>query len=173
MKKRPKSSIVTREHDVLRSVAKPVPVKDIGSKEIKGIISRMSEAMHAEEDGVALAAPQIGESLRIFLVNGKVFKKQKDMIFINPVLIKLSKKKVMMEEGCLSIRWLYGEVLRSDKATVKAHGMDGKIFQMGASGLLAQVFQHEIDHLDGVLFTDKAFNVRDMPPGEDNEPVQL
>lgn len=129
---------------------------------------------------MALAAPQIGESLRIFIVNASVVEaikkgteytpdKQaaKDIIFINPELTKLSKQKRPMEEGCLSVRWLYGRVLRSEKATVVAYDETGKKFQKGASGLLAQVFQHEIDHLDGILFTDKATDIRDLPPTKD------
>lgn len=157
----------------MRKVAQVVPVKDISSKKTKDVIKRMKKALYAEEDGVAIAAPQIGESLRIFLVNGKVFGTEaspngrsvgRDMVFINPEISKASKKKRKMEEGCLSVRWLYGEVLRSEKITVKAYDEKGRRFQRGASGLLAQIFQHEIDHLEGILFTDKAKNVHDLPP---------
>ena len=159
------SEIVQKDAKVLRETAKPVPIKDIGSKKVKDVIERMKKAMYAEEDGVAIAAPQIGEALRIFVVNGKVFSSE-DMIFINPEITKSSSKKKKMEEGCLSLRWLYGEVLRSEKITVRAYDENGRKFQRGASGLLAQVFQHEIDHLNGILFTDKAKNVRELPPNQ-------
>ena len=72
-----------------------------------------------------------------------------------------------MEEGCLSVRWLYGKVKRSEKATVRAHDETGKIFTKGASGLLAQAFQHEVDHLNGILFTDKATHLESLPPEND------
>src|SRR3989344_1220115 len=85
----------------------------------------MKEALHAEEDGVALAAPQIGESLRIFIVNGEMLvskqAKKTDLVFINPELIKTSKKKKRVEEGCLSLRSLYGQLKRSEKVTIKAY----------------------------------------------------
>lgn len=139
----------------------------------------MKEALHAEEDGVAIAAPQIGESLRIFVVNSRalalasrsgkieVDKKLEDLVFINPEITKTSKKKRRMEEGCLSVRWLYGQVKRSEKVTLKAYDETGKPLERGASGLLAQVFQHETDHLDGILFIDKAENVQEILPSKD------
>ena len=69
-----------------------------------------------------------------------------------------------MEEGCLSVRWKYGKVMRSEKATITAYDENGKKFSRGATGLIAQIFQHETDHLDGVLFIDKADNIVDLPP---------
>ncbi len=171
---------VDRDSPVLREIALPVSNKDFGSKKIEEIIKKMQKALHAEEDGVAIAAPQIGESLRIFVVAGSavlIAKKQEikegetlpDLVFINPEITKTSKKKKKMEEGCLSLRWLYGHVMRHEKVTIKAYNESGKALNVGASGLLAQIFQHEIDHLNGVLFTDKAENVRDVPPENDRD----
>lgn len=168
--------IVERDHTVLREKAKEVPVHDISGAKIQNIIREMKEALEGQEDGVAIAAPQIGESLRIFVVSGRaisMFKKIKerspDLVFINPRITKISKKTEWMEEGCLSVRYLYGKVKRSTKVSVAAFGENGKSFEMGSSGLLAQIFQHETDHLDGVLFTDKAENVQDLPPTSHNE----
>jgi len=165
-----KNNILQRDNKVLRLKAKNIPIKDIGSKRISNIIKRMSQALHTEEDGVALAAPQIGESLRLFLVNSDILALnlnrglKNDLVFINPEIIKSSKKKKKVEEGCLSIRWLYGQVKRSEKVTIRAYDETGKRFERGASGLLAQIFQHETDHLDGILFIDKAENVQELPP---------
>lgn len=171
-----KTEILQKDAPALRKKAKPVPVKSIGTKKIQNILHRMKEALHAEEDGVAIAAPQIGESLRIFVVSGialALIKKTKrvsadkelnDLVFINPEIIKTSRQKKKVEEGCLSIRWLYGQVKRSEKVTIRAYDETGKTTRRGASGLLAQIFQHETDHLDGVLFIDKAENVQDIPP---------
>ncbi len=173
---------IDRDSPVLREIALPVAEKDFGTKKIEEIIQKMQKALHGEEDGVAIAAPQIGESLRIFVVAGSAVllakrkngeaddkKVSEDLVFINPEIIKTSKKKKKMEEGCLSLRWLYGHVLRHEKVTLKAYTESGKAVNIGASGLLAQIFQHEVDHLNGVLFTDKAENVRDVPPENESE----
>lgn len=172
-------AIIQREHPVLRETASPVPIEEIGSRKINTIIRRMQKALEAEEDGVAIAAPQIGESLRIFVVSKRIFEledkdqglstgKEEDMIFINPEIVSLSKKKQIVEEGCLSVRWLYGKVERAEKAKVRAYNEQGRAFTYGGSGLLAQVFQHEMDHLNGVLFTDKAKALKEMPPQKQN-----
>lgn len=171
-----KVKILQKNTPILREIAEPVPLRDIKSPKIRKIIENMKEALYAEEDGVAIAAPQIGESLRIFIVSGKINalgkKREKapeeqnfdDLVYINPEITKLSKKKSKVEEGCLSVRWLYGQVKRSDKVTIKAYDQEGKKVERGASGLLAQIFQHEIDHLEGVLFIDKAENIQNIPP---------
>lgn len=175
-----KIKIVQKDDPVLRKTAKEVPEKLIGSKKINKIIERMKTALHGEDDGVAIAAPQIGESLRIFVVKGEALaiaqRKQRtpadknkeiaDLVFINPKITRASKKKKKVEEGCLSVRWLYGKVERSEKVFIKAFDENGKTIERGASGLLAQIFQHEVDHLNGILFTDTATGVRDLPPEE-------
>jgi len=172
--------IVQKEAPVLREIAKEVPLNQIGSPKINTIIKEMKESLSGEDDGVAIAAPQIGYSLRIFVVSKKIFDINKsnkkmvaetkpgeiyeDMVFINPIIKKISKDKKVLEEGCLSVRYLYGEVSRANKATVEAYDENGKKFQRGGTGLLAQIFQHEIDHLDGVLFIDKAKFVEEIIP---------
>ncbi|MFM2357793.1 MAG: hypothetical protein RJA61_530 [Candidatus Parcubacteria bacterium] len=173
------TDIVQREHPALRAEAEAVKLQDIQSEKIQSIISRMKKALSEQEDGVAIAAPQIGEKLRIFVVSGKVWhilkndKKENstekkielpDDVYINPTITKLSKKRRKMEEGCLSVRWLYGKVSRSEKTTVTAYNEKGEEFTRGGSGLLAQIFQHEIDHLDGILFIDKAEDLEEVPP---------
>lgn len=166
--------IIQKEHPILREVAKSVPKEEIGSARIKKIIEEMSTAMASQRDGVAIAAPQIGENLRIFIVSGKILKHadssykgdDRDLIFINPEVIKLSKEKKDVEEGCLSVRWLYGKVKRSVRATIRAYNEKGQKIERGASGVLAQIFQHETDHLNGVLFIDKAKEVWEMSEEE-------
>lgn len=167
------NKILGKDAKVLRQTAKPVSTKDIGTKKLGDIITKMKNALDQEEDGVAIAAPQIGESLRIFVVSkraldltGRKTENNTDLVFINPEIIKASKKRRKMEEGCLSVRWLYGEVERSEKITITAYDEEGNFATFGAGGLMAQIFQHEIDHLNGILFIDKAENVRDLPPDE-------
>jgi peptide deformylase len=166
--------IVQKENPVLRKKAKAVLIRDIESPEIKKVIRDMKKALATQPDGVAIAAPQIGASVRIFVVAGKIFDEEwqrgiglpegqttqtPDLVFINPVITKLSKTKKWMHEGCLSVRPLWGEVHRSTHATLTAYDEHGKKLTRGAGGLLAHIFQHETDHLDGVLFIDNARNV--------------
>lgn len=180
--------ILQQAEPVLRKVAEEVPIKDIPAKKIQTVLKEMSQALKSQDDGVAIAAPQIGYSLRIFVVSGKIFhpefpenrplrsdqgrstppsqgeKKFKDLVFINPKISRLSKEKEWLPEGCLSVRWLYGKIYRSKKATVTAYDETGKKFTRGASGLLAQIFQHETDHLNGVLFIDNAKDIKEELP---------
>lgn len=167
-----KDTIVQEGDPVLRQIAKPIAKKDFGSRSLSAIIKKMKTALAKEEFGVALAAPQIGESLRMFIVAGKVFlhddedegEKQPappDKVFINPELIRLSRKKREMSEGCLSVRGTYGTVIRHERATVRAYDENGKLFTYNGVDLVAHIFQHEVDHLDGILYIDKAEKLRD------------
>ncbi len=199
--------IVQKEDPVLRKKAPEVPLKDIPSAKIQKILKDMASALSTQDDGVAIAAPQIGVSLRIFLVSkgalesplkkgvpesargrvvttpasedgGTPFIKGDNraelkktagyLTFINPVITKLSREKAILDEGCLSVRPLYGKIKRSKKATVTAYDENGVLFTRGASGLLAQIFQHETDHLEGILFIDRATNLREMPEHNTN-----
>lgn len=168
-------TIVQKDDPVLRGIAQIVPKELFGTPKLKKILRDMSTALASQDDGVAIAAPQIGVPLRIFLVSGKIMellypektsnvKNPKDIVFINPKIVRLSKDREVVEEGCLSVRYLYGTIERAKKARVRAQDEKGVTFELGGSGLLAQIFQHETDHLDGVLFIDKADNLRDMPP---------
>ena len=181
--------VVQNGDTVLRALAKEVPKADIGTKKIQKILAEMTIALESQSDGVAIAAPQIGHGVRIFIVSGKIFEegylndgKEKEpvvptkqqikahaeaikhLIFINPKITRLSREKKWMPEGCLSVRWLYGKTYRSTKATVEALDEYGKKFTRGASGLLAQIFQHETDHLNGILFIDHAKDVKEEHP---------
>lgn len=185
MKGKEESTIVQDGDPVLRAVAKPVEKEDFGTKKLHTILEEMTDALLREPDGVAIAAPQIGVSLRIFIVAKSAFaipdkpntKKEstevqkkvtpKDhMVAINPEIIKLSKKKKKVPEGCLSVRWLYGNTERHEKALLRAYDENGKLFTYGGSGLIAQIFQHETDHLNGVLFIDHATEIEKLSPKE-------
>jgi len=176
------SDIVQEGNPVLRKHAKAVPKTQFGSAELEKILQHMETALEACDDGVAIAAPQIGVPLRIFIVSWRAFAidegnedlsavrtKYGNMIFINPEITKTSKRRVKVPEGCLSVRWLYGNVKRFDKATVRAVDRTGKSFTYGGSGLMAQIFQHETDHLNGILFIDTAEDIEEIPPEKIDE----
>ncbi|HEY4508435.1 MAG TPA: peptide deformylase [Candidatus Paceibacterota bacterium] len=173
--------ILQKGAPALRKKATEVPLSEMKGAKVKKVLKDMQAALLTQDDGVALAAPQIGTTLRIFIVSKAVLLLPKELkerreanakglkrtagflTFINPVITKLSRDKAILDEGCLSVRPLYGKIKRSKKATIAAYDGSGKLFERGASGLLAQIFQHECDHLDGVLFIDKATDVRTMP----------
>jgi peptide deformylase len=173
--------ITQKGEPVLREIAKEVELDKISSSKIQKILADMKTALAEQEDGVAIAAPQIGVPLRIFVVSKRAdiimkgiekitqeeMEKLPDSVYINPEIIKISRQKMVMDEGCLSVRYLYGQVKRAEKATITAYDENGKKFTRGGSGLLAQIYQHEIDHLNGVLFIDKASDVVEVLPKND------
>jgi peptide deformylase len=165
-----KDPIVQEGEQVLREVAKPVAHKDLKSRALRALLTRMKKILKAEEFGVAIAAPQVGKSLRIFIVSGRALLPEdapkdapipKDLVFINPEITRLSKSKREMAEGCLSVRGKYGTVMRHERASVKALDENGKGFTYNGTGLMAHIFQHECDHLEGILYIDKAKRLTD------------
>jgi len=163
--------ILQKEESVLRETALEVPVDQIQSEEFQRIIKEMKEALATQADGVAIAAPQLGYLWRMFVVSNIAFLDKEDatdMVFINPEIINQSKAERFMDEGCLSCRYYYGKVLRKEKTKVRAYNEKGEVFEYGASGLISQIFQHEIDHLNGVLFTDKAIDLHEVDPKDLN-----
>lgn len=175
MKSRPIIQIDDNKENPLRQTAKLVSKEEFGTPALKSVLSDMEKALSKESDGVAIAAPQIGVSQRIFLVSPNAYEedaKFKPLVFINPKILKRSKKTAVMQEGCLSVRWIYGKTKRSVAATVEAFDIDGNKFNYGGSGLLAHIFQHEIDHLDGVLFIDHGFDLEEYTEEEVKESMK-
>lgn len=162
------SKLVPQNHPALHSIADEVPLEEITSPKIQKILKDMRTALDTYNvdgfNGVAIAAPQIGIPLRIFIVHNTSTDDEgksliPDLVAINPKIIKLSKRTHIVGEGCLSVGENYGAVKRSTHATIRAYDETGKEYERGASGLLAQIFQHEVDHLDGILFIDKTDKV--------------
>lgn len=168
------NEIIQMGKEVLRMDAQYIEPSEISSEKIQSIISNMHRILKTQNDGVAIAAPQIGESYQIFTVAPFIFDEsdREHLVYINPVIIKSSTKTKWMHEGCLSCRWKVGEVERSLEATVEAYDEHGNKFTESANGLLAHIFQHEIDHLHGTLFIDKARKLRDMTQEEIDEVLQ-
>jgi peptide deformylase len=161
---------------ILRHIAQLVPQELFGTPELQKILTDMTDTLETQVDGVALAAPQIGISYRIFIVRydrtissedeGEGEKENTKTIepsigvFINPTFLKSSRRRTEMDEGCLSVRGIYGTTYRHERATVRAQDAEGKTFERGGGGLMAQIYQHETDHLEGMLFIDHALELR-------------
>lgn len=171
------STIVQDGEAVLRKIAEPVSEELFGTPELQTILDDMIVSLDSEPDGVALAAPQISISRRIFIARfdrlippppeGEPARPADVGVFINPVFVRSSQRRIEMDEGCLSVRSIYGKTRRHERATVRARAFDGSTFERGGGGILAQVFQHEIDHLDGILFIDHASDL--VKVDRDNE----
>ena len=128
---------------------KALPVKEI-TPEILNLIKDMAETMYTAS-GVGLAASQVGVLKRIILIDGE---EDGLIVLINPMIIK-SEGEVVAEEGCLSVPDIYSQVKRSSKVTIKALNESGEPIKITKEGLIARALQHEIDHLNGILFIDK------------------
>lgn len=139
--------------DVLKTKASPV--KEVND-EIKTLVSDMIETMYAAP-GIGLAAPQIGVSKRVTVIDVRTGDEENPAhdlhVFINPEIIEKD-GKITWEEGCLSIPGVYEKVNRANRVVVRALDREGQPFELEATELLAVALQHEIDHLDGVLFLD-------------------
>lgn len=156
--------VIVKEPDpILREVSRPVPKI---TPNIHKLLDDMAETMY-DARGVGLAAPQIGILKRVIVLDPA--DGETGLIeMINPEIVEKS-GRVLGAEGCLSIPGIQGEVYRYEKIRVKGLDRHGNELVMDAEGWLARIFQHEIDHLDGILFTDKAENIYRKDPTEDAE----
>lgn len=165
--------IIQPDNPVLRKRAIKVPASSFKDSKFQQLVDDMIETM-GEANGVGLAAPQIARSMRLIIVHlPNTSEEDREeygelagvtYVVANPKITKRSREMVMGVEGCLSIPGLLGEVERHELVVVTGQDRDGKDFRVKAKGWLARVFQHEIDHLDGVLFIDLTDDV--WKPGE-------
>jgi len=145
-------SIITYPHPTLRRVSKPLKRVD---SDLRKKIREMFELMYAAK-GIGLAANQVDLPLRFFIVNLEAKPDAgEELVFINPVISLPRGGTEEMEEGCLSLPGLYGQVVRPKQVRINAYSLEGKEIQTDATGLFARCVQHELDHLDGVLFPDR------------------
>lgn len=150
MNAKKKIKILTIPNPILRQKSQPIVKFDANLAEL---VSNLTTALKAQKDplGLGLSAPQIGVLKRVFVVRmaNNVIKP-----FINPEIIRFSKKKTLLLEGCLSIPTFYGHVLRPAEIDVEAFDKSGKKFKAHYTNLVARTIQHELDHLNGILFID-------------------
>ena len=150
-------TVIQQPSPILRQ--KCLPVAKV-TAEIKEIIHNMVDTMY-NFHGVGLAAPQVGYNIQVIVFDATQ-ERNSPGVLINPEIVSHSKNTVENVEGCLSCKGFEGKVKRFEKVTVKAKNMAGKTVTLKAEGMLARVFQHEIDHLDGVLFIDKAKDLQEI-----------
>jgi peptide deformylase len=166
--------IIILPNPQLRIIAQPVLLPEISDASIQNLCDAMITTMH-HDDGIGLAAPQVAQSIRIIAIGTDAFKdhtalpflKTKDLILINPEITEYSWKTEIDDEGCLSVPGFGGSVERHIKISVTAITRDGESISFVAQNYFARVIQHEIDHLNGVLYIDRAKEVwkheKEMP----------
>ena len=149
--------IITVPHDTLRRKARPVTRFDAA---LQTLIDDMIETMR-EAPGVGLAAPQVNVPLRVIVVEYGEDEERppKLYVMVNPEITRHSRETEIGTEGCLSIPGVMGDVERYTRVTVKGFTRHGQPMKRKLNGWVARIFQHEIDHLNGVLFTDKATRI--------------
>ena len=143
--------ILTIPDQRLKNKSSEVKLFDIN---LKKIVKDMFDTLNDSGNGIGLAAPQVGVKKRIVIVDLKENNKSSPVIFINPVIIKESRERAVNEEGCLSIPGYYAEVERAKEVDVEWYDLEGEKVTKTFSGLFSICIQHEIDHLDGILFID-------------------
>jgi peptide deformylase len=156
------SKLVPPTHPALHTIAEEVTPEEFNDGTLAKIVKDLRSAIKQYDvDGyaaVAIAAPQVGISKRVFIIEdqSKDADRLPSLVAVNPHFTSVSKKTQEMGEGCLSLPNLYGLVRRHKNVTMSALNEDGQLYERGAGGLLAQIIQHEYDHLDGILFPDRA-----------------
>ena len=156
------AKLVPENHPALHTIAEEITAEEFSNGTVTKIVKDLRKAIKTYDvDGyaaVAIAAPQIGISKRIFIIEDQSDREDAlpSLVVINPRFTKTSKKCHEVGEGCLSVPDTYGVVVRHKNVVIEAHDENNQPFTRGAGGLLAQIMQHETDHIDGILFTDRA-----------------
>ncbi len=161
--------ILADGHPTLRRVAKRVDPKEIRDPLFQQLIDDMFETMYAAP-GVGLAAPQVNVSKRLFVIDVHD-EEHEPAVVINPKLER-TEEEVELREGCLSVPGMVGEIVRFKRAAVTGLDRHGAKIRLEGEGLFAQCVQHEIDHLDGKLYIDRATNVREAVTEEEEETAE-
>ncbi len=168
--------LVPQNHPALHDIAEEITPEEFADGTVKKLLAGMRAAIKTYNvegyAAVAIAAPQVGVAKRMFLIEDQNQERDEALptiIAINPRIVKTSKKMHLVGEGCLSVPNRYGVVDRHKNVTLEALDEQGQPFTRGAGGLLAQIIQHECDHLDGTLFVDRAEKVWD----KDDRPADI
>lgn len=149
--------IVTEPNEILRKKSLEIRPEQMKNPEFLTLVKDMIDTM-GEKQGIGIAAPQIGKNIRLIVISTQ----NGPLALVNPKIIKTSVLKATEEEGCLSVPKMFGMVKRFKKITVSALSYKGEALEFEAKGLFARVIQHEMDHLDGILFIDKAEKIKEI-----------
>lgn len=161
---------------ILRKIAQPIPIEDIGNEEIQTLIDSLI-TIAQDANGVGIAAPQISQSYRLFIVASRPNPRyphaplMQPTAMINPEIIAHSSDMVKDWEGCLSVCGKRSLVSRYKAITVKYFTRDGKLEKREFSDFVARIIQHELDHLDGILFLDRIKNPNDIYTEEEYQRI--
>lgn len=158
--------VLTLPNPILRNRSSELDLLTLKEKKQQALIDALIKTMH-DDDGIGIAAPQVGASIRMIVVGKEALKETKnpkqflpaDMVLINPSLTGHGRKTGWMQEGCLSVPGVFGDVERFIEIQVQGLDRFGNALSFDATDFFARVLQHEIDHLDGILFVDKAKNI--------------
>jgi peptide deformylase len=161
--------ILTDGHPTLRKVAKRVDPKEIREPLFQQLVDDMFATMYAAP-GVGLAAPQVNVSKRLFVMDVHD-DEHEPAVVINPKIERLG-DEIELKEGCLSVPGMVGEIMRNERVAVTGLDRNGAKIRLEGDGLLAQCIQHEVDHLDGKLYVDRATNLRPAVTEEDKETAE-
>ncbi|MFA6548276.1 MAG: peptide deformylase [Candidatus Magasanikbacteria bacterium] len=155
--------ITLEPNPILHKKGRDLTVAELATPEIKKLIKNMIDTMYLK-DGVGIAAPQVDKSLQICVIakNFSPLNKDEDLVLINPVWKKTSILKAWDSESCLSVPFIYGEVKRYTRIKVQALNQHGEKIEFKAKDFPARIIQHEIDHLNGILFIEKARKLQKM-----------
>jgi len=147
-----------KEREFLRRKLPPLDLQKADKKELRELIKQMRVVMK-KAPGIGLAANQVGRTERLFVAQVPKSREsssdEKFYAILNPKIVKFSENKIVEEEGCLSVPETYGAVPRAEKVVLEGETLEGRKIKIKAWGLLARVFQHEVDHLDGKIFLDR------------------
>lgn len=152
----PKQKVLIKGSKTLGKPSRALKKEELS--DYRRFIEELKHTMETEK-GIGIAAPQVGENIRIICIHQDALDESEHLILFNPKLTYKSKQTMETEEGCLSVPGVMGLVERPEKVRVKYLDVEGNKQQIKAKGMLSCILQHEIDHLDGVLFTDKMHKI--------------
>jgi peptide deformylase len=145
----------------LRVRSREVTLVELATPDMQTFIDNMIPTMYGD-DGIGLAAPQVGNNVRIAVIGKDADRSlETDLVLVNPMYERISKKTYIDVEGCLSVPGKMGKVKRFSDIQVKALDRHGNMIEFKAHKYFARVIQHEVDHLDGILYIDRAFDIED------------
>lgn len=152
----------------LRVPSKNIDASFLALAETRIFIADLIETMY-DDDGIGIASPQVGSNFQICIIGKEAVPgKKKDLVLVNPTFERTSKKTETDTEGCLSVPNVYGKVKRYKDITVKALDENGEVLLFSAKNFFARVIQHEVDHLNGILFINRATDMYEVPPEDPN-----